>query len=119
MKYSKVSESSVNRPAHKRREASPLHLELRATSDNPRASAADVAPVIYPLRLPPRAKSYSKSELTTAADMFVKLKRGDDQRLYKVTDIRMALDNEDYESAFKVELAVLRLLDDINAAPLI
>ena len=51
--------------------------------------------------------------------MFVKLKRGDDQRLYKVTDIRMALDNEDYESAFKVELAVLRLLDDINAAPLI
>ena len=100
------------RPAHKRASAAPLHLEISRPTGDPRANAADAAPVIYPLRLPPRAKSYSKSELATAAHMFTRLKRGEDLRHEKVTDIRYALEHEDYENAMKVEIAVERVLAD-------
>ena len=114
MKSSKLSQKPAVRPPHKRKQAGPLHLEVsRPAGEDPRAAAADVAPVVYPLRLPPRARSYSKSELATVATMFTKLKCGEDLRMERVTDVRAALEQEDYENALKVEVAVERLLADL------
>ena len=114
MKSSKLSRKPAVRPPHKRKPTGPLHLELsRPAGEDPRGGAADSAPVVYPLRLPPRARSYSKSELATVATMFTKLKRGDDLRAERVADVRAALEHEDYENALKVEIAVERLLADL------
>ena len=116
MSESSISKKPAVRPPHKRAPGQPLHLQISRPIDDPRASAAESAPAVYPLRLPPRARSYSKSDLATAAEMFMKLKHGDDLRLEKVTDIRTALLAEDYENAVKIEVAVQKILTELQSA---
>lgn len=62
-------------------------------------------------KTPPR---YTASELASAKMMMDKLRRGDDLRPQKVTTVRASLEHEDFDSAFKMEIAIERLIDDLE-----
>ena len=64
-------------------------------------------------RITPSPK-YTASELASARAMMIKLQRGEDLRLDKADSVRKALEREDYECAIKIEIAVERILDELE-----
>ena len=67
------------------------------------------------LRQPPRNRErYTENERAFAAEMLLKLKRGEDVRKDKVENLRDLLSTEDYENHLKLDVAVERLLDDLR-----
>jgi len=59
-------------------------------------------------------RSYSAAERLLAAEMMLKLKRGEDVRADKVAQVVDALNADEYENALKLDIAVAKLLEDLD-----
>jgi hypothetical protein len=56
----------------------------------------------------------TRSDLKTAAKMLALLKTGKDQRVGLIHRVKRAIDSRHYENNLKLEVAVDRLLRDLN-----
>ena len=63
---------------------------------------------------PRQRRNYNLSERALAADMMLKLKRGEDMRIQKIAKVRQALMNDVYENNLKLEIAVDELFSELE-----
>jgi hypothetical protein len=61
-----------------------------------------------------RDRPYTESERRSVAEMMARLRRGDDLRADKVERVREALSVGDYENEMKLDIAIDRMLDELN-----
>ncbi len=63
---------------------------------------------------PRQRRIYNVSERALAAEMMLKLKRGEDMRINKIANVRQALMNDVYENNLKLDIAVDKLLSELE-----
>lgn len=59
-------------------------------------------------------KSYDATERSLAAEMMLRLKRGEDVRVDKIAALRQSLSHDKYENDLKLDIAITRLVEALE-----